>query len=100
MLHKFTATQRRILEVLADGMPHLYEELKPCFSDPLSGKANLRDQICRMRKILRIRGEDIVCEYRYMRFAYRHIILKTRGHTQPSPTLEPSTIGVSEVPTI
>lgn len=80
--HKFTATQRRILEVLGDGQRHHCDELlQRCFYDRIEPDKNLvRSHLKSMRNVLRLVGEDIICEYYYRRFYYRHVRMLPRGN--------------------
>lgn len=71
----FTPTQRRILDVLADGLPHTREELHGCLNDDLGTLSNLWAHVSNIRKVLRPRGEDIVCVYHLRRLCYRHVRL-------------------------
>lgn len=71
----FTKTQRNILDVLADGMPHSTKELKKCLWDELSGDDTIYVHISNIRKVLRPLGQDIVCEFKDSRYFYRHIRL-------------------------
>lgn len=71
----FTPTQRRILEVLSDGMWHHREELKKCLYDELSRLKAVRDHISNMRKVLRPLGNDIICELANRRIGYRLVRL-------------------------
>lgn len=71
----FTPTHKRMLAVLADGLPHRREELHACLSDELGPINNIHVHISNMRKKLRARGQDIVCEVVNRRFLYRHVRL-------------------------
>jgi hypothetical protein len=71
----FTPAQLRILEVLSDGLPHRHDELMPCLLDELGSRKNLGVMICKMRKHLRPRGHDIICEFSHRRTFYRHVRL-------------------------
>ena len=69
---------QKILQVLSDGLPHSKKELIPCLSDELSIKPNaaVRQHISNLRKILKLRGETIVCELGYHgQIFYRHVRL-------------------------
>jgi hypothetical protein len=54
------ATQRRIYEMLLDGMGHTVDELLTCFDDELTSRKSVRVQICMLRKKLPD-GLVIVC---------------------------------------
>lgn len=71
----FTPTQRAILDVLSDGKPHTPAELRPCLGDDLAGNAAVRMHVCRLRKRLRERGQDIVSVTDRHRFRYQHVKL-------------------------
>jgi hypothetical protein len=75
----FTATQEKILAVLADGMPHTREELRQCFDDGSgvlsNGTGRVRVELCKVRKILRPMGQDVICEFHARNLYYRHVRL-------------------------
>ena len=80
----WTPTQQRLLERLSDGRPHRLDELQTLLWDDMTTKGTLAVHICNLRKRLRPRGEDIVCEiggaynmYRY----YRHVRLLASPNT-------------------
>lgn len=79
----FTPTQRRILQVLADGEPHAREELHKCLDDDLAGASAVRKHICLMRKVLRPMGQDVICQLRNRRLFYRQI-----RHLVPPQSME------------
>jgi len=56
----FTPTQKRILEVLGDGMLHPAQQLLACI-DELASDNSLWVQITALRKLLRPQGQDIIC---------------------------------------
>jgi DNA-binding response OmpR family regulator len=58
----FTDTERKILGILADGLPHTRPELHACLPDELSSLTTIQFHISRIRKKLRPFGQDIVCE--------------------------------------
>lgn len=70
-----TTVAERILALLADGQPHTNKEVHGCLYDELGPVRNVRAHITNLRKILRPKGEDIVCEFYKMRYCYRHIRL-------------------------
>lgn len=79
---KFRPVERRMIEMLSDGLYHTTKELQECLYDETS-KAAVRVHIHSLRKKLRPVGEDIACEMRYNKFYYRHILLlngPTNGH--------------------
>lgn len=70
-----TTIRERILAVLSDGMPHCRYELLKCFEDDKARLKTLQAHISVMRKPIRLRGEDIVCELFDGSPHYRHIKL-------------------------
>lgn len=58
----FTPTQKRFLKLLRDGKPHTSEEFCELLGDEQSGKHQVHVQFSVMRRILRPRGEDIICQ--------------------------------------
>jgi len=73
--NRFTPTERRLLERLADGLPHTYPDLLECLSDGLAGKANLQNHISRIRPNLRKKGQDILCVFVHRRRCYQWVRL-------------------------
>jgi hypothetical protein len=64
----------KIMQALSDGLPHKSEDLvRDCLWD--GDKAALQTHVCNIRKVLRPRGEDIVCERVNGTTYYRHIRL-------------------------
>lgn len=72
---KYTPTQLAILKVLSDGMAHYRDELQACLPDELASRSALHMHIGKLRKLLRPRGYDIICEYIRRRIHYRHVQL-------------------------
>lgn len=58
---RFTPTQQRIMDLLSDGQPHGRTELHGCLRDSLSEVQTIENHISHLRKVLRPRGEDIIC---------------------------------------
>lgn len=71
----FTPTQRRILAVLNDGMPHNRGELWACIGDDKGVPSLLSQHISNIRKHLRPIGQDIICEFANRTLNYRHVRL-------------------------
>ena len=74
MRRHYTPTQRAILAVLSDGLPHTQRELRKCINDEMSEKA-LHLHISILRKRLLPIGQTVVCEYSFRKFLYRHVRL-------------------------
>jgi hypothetical protein len=60
--HKLTPTQQQIVEMLADGRPHLVSEVE---SGLCSNAAAVQAHICKLRKRLRENGQGIERETCY-----------------------------------
>lgn len=73
----FTPTETRILSALADGMPHPKAELKGCVDEQLAlvDDSALRAHLARIRKKLRPKGQDIICELLNRSIHWRHVRL-------------------------
>ncbi len=77
---EFTKTQTAILAVLSDGQPHTREELHKCLPDDMTEMAAVRVHVCNIRKLLRPKGEDIICELKNSKIHYRHVRILSHGH--------------------
>lgn len=53
--------QRRMVQMLLDGLPHRREELHGCLADRLGPLSNIKSNISKIRKQAHIFGLDIVC---------------------------------------
>lgn len=74
MTMTFTRTEQRILDILADGKPHLRADLFHCVPDELGHWHNLNIHLSNIRRKLPD-GETILCELRSRRICYRHVRL-------------------------
>ena len=72
---KFTPTHQAMLDVLADGRPHLRKELHACLPDELGPPTNIHAHLTAIRKMLRPKGQDIICTLVNGRICYRHVRL-------------------------
>ena len=70
---RFTPTQEKLLAILADGAPHLRQELLDVFDDPMPTRKKLTNHLMAIRKVLRPIGHDIVCQLLYQKCYYRHV---------------------------
>jgi LmbE family N-acetylglucosaminyl deacetylase len=70
---KLTPTQRKMLDLLSDGMPHTRESLHACLWDECGPLSNIQMHISALRKIVRQDGEDIVCVIFDQEPHYRHM---------------------------
>jgi hypothetical protein len=82
---KYTATERRMLEVMSDGLPHSRDELWKCLADQLSKRQAIRPALSRLRIKLREIGEEVVCELHKQTIYYRHIRLITSRGDETRP---------------
>lgn len=60
--YDFTPTERRLLRVLADGLPHRKGDLLACMPDEAGLDANVATHIYRIRLKLAVRNHTIVQE--------------------------------------
>lgn len=67
----FTVTEKKLLEILSDGMPHSKYQLLEVLDDGLAAVGALRVHITNIRKKLPA-GQIIVCEYARQQTFYRH----------------------------
>ena len=67
--------QQKMLAVLSDGLPHHRSELHACLWDDQGPIGNIKPHLNMIRKVLRPKGEDIVCIFLHRRICYRHIRL-------------------------
>ena len=83
----FSKTQLSLLETLSDGMRHqrseLVEELPGESIDERRKYRALSWQLCKMRKVLRMLGQEIICELYGRKIYYRHVRYLTG--TDPVP---------------
>lgn len=74
MIEYLTPTQKKLLAVLADGMPHPISELCAAI-DSQCVPGNVVSQFTLMRKVLRPAGHDIICQLLHRKTYYRHVRL-------------------------
>lgn len=74
---KFTPTQQRIMDVLADGKPHHKSELHECLFDDMAVDKDdsVSKHIIQIRKKLNPDGYDIVTNMRNRKCYYMHVRL-------------------------
>lgn len=58
----YTPTQKRILAVLSDGLPHTRDELMRCLNDDMAEEGTLKAHIQMIRNKLRPIGQNIISE--------------------------------------
>ena len=68
-----TPTEQRMAEILADGLPHTKEELHACCGP--SSIEVVYFHINNLKTKLRPQGEDIICEFKFMKYYYRQVRL-------------------------
>lgn len=82
-MDQFTPTQRKILQVLSDGLPHPVSELQECLWDDQGIAHNVQAHLTAIRRVLRPRGEDIICQHINHSHRFRHIrLLRSPGDGQ------------------
>ena len=57
-----TPTQKRMLDLLADGKAHTRAELRKLLNDELASLGAIRRPLCEARKVVRAAGCEIICE--------------------------------------
>ena len=72
---EYTPTQRKMMEVLSDGQRHRRIELHACLVDELGPLSNITAHISNLRKKLRPKGQDIICEFSSRVIYYRLVRL-------------------------
>jgi hypothetical protein len=70
-----TPIQRKMLVVFSDGMPHTKTDLAKCLNDDLACETAVNYHLGCMRKVLRMLGEDIICEWHQHKFCFRQVVL-------------------------
>jgi len=80
---RLTPTHHKILEALADGEPHDVDSLRKCLWDDMSKNSTLQYHVSILRKILRARGEEILCERVDNHIHYRHVRISHLNHSTP-----------------
>jgi hypothetical protein len=73
MAEEFTPTERRILAVLADGLPHPRKEIIACMEDPLAQAKSIHKHLGSLKIKLRYRGQEILCQLIGKCLFYRQI---------------------------
>lgn len=74
-----TATQKRIADLLADGLPHSRHELRQCLWDEAGHWSNVQPHISHLRKALREKGMDILCTIHKRTVHYQKVKLVKNG---------------------
>lgn len=59
MATRFSPTQQKMLDVLADGKPHPAADLHACLYDDQGPIANIYSHLTFLRKMLRAEGRDV-----------------------------------------
>mgnify|MGYP001614664367 CR=1 FL=1 len=75
---KFTPTEKRMWDLLADGLPHSRWELRESLYDELGDVTNIRTHISKLRHKLPD-GEAILCEIYKRTVHYRRVKLLSTG---------------------
>ena len=66
-----TSMQRRIVNLLSDGMPHRPCEIPATLGDDLMNRSTVKMAVSRLRKLVEPSGLLIVCEWYNRGYAYR-----------------------------
>lgn len=72
---KFTATEQRIMDLLADGKRHTRDELFSCLEDEMQKKDNVNVHLTYIRRKIRPVGHDIISISQQGTTYYQHVTL-------------------------
>lgn len=72
---EFTRMQRRMIDVLEDGLPHSASELHACLEDTLAPMNNISAHLTAIRKLIRPEGFDVICHRNGVGPTYRLVRL-------------------------
>src|SRR5258708_6545234 len=81
---KFSPIQKRILDLLADGLPHPRKDVWECLQDQLAPRTSVAPHIFFIRAKLRQLGQDIITETTGKAIFYRHVRF-LNGHSPVGP---------------
>lgn len=70
-----TPTQQRIIDILADGLPHNRKEVLKAISEDATDLNGLAVHMWHLRRKVRPFGRDIITELHRGSISYRHVIL-------------------------
>jgi DNA-binding CsgD family transcriptional regulator len=70
----FTDTEKRILALLSDGMPHTRDEIRSVLNDNMATNSCLKSHISHIRDKLPA-GQRVICELNGRGIQYRHVRL-------------------------
>ena len=76
VIDQLTPIQQRMLNVLKDGLPHHRNELQACLDDELASPKAMVRQLSQMRKLLRMKGLNVVCRAFGGRSYYRWQLIR------------------------
>ncbi len=83
----YTVVQKRMIDLLADGLSHPVSELHKCLWDEMSKPTSVAFHISNLRAILRPLGQDIICRSENGTYCYIHVRLIRISECGPSKTL-------------
>lgn len=72
---KWTATQGKLMALLGDGLSHHRDELRACLNDSEATYQNVSYHLVYIRRVLRPKGQDILCELVRRQIHYRYVRL-------------------------
>ena len=75
-----TPVQQAMLRVLSDGIRHDPKELHACLPDQEGALSNIQMHLSNIRKVLRPKGQDVICELANRRVYYRWVRLLTHDN--------------------
>lgn len=72
-------THKRMLDILKDGAGHTRDELHACLYDEQGIGKNVHSHLTELRRRLKRRGEDVICELGTDR-VFRYRLVRTLGN--------------------
>ena len=76
----FTPTERKMLSVLRDGLPHKRDELHKCLDDDMAQLSAIQPHISRIRRRLEPLGETILCVLHMRAIHYQQVRMISSGN--------------------
>lgn len=72
---QFTPTERKIMNLLKDGLPKPSRKIWECLDDEMASMDAMRKHLSRMREKLKPLNHGIICEIYNRHVHYRYVIL-------------------------
>lgn len=92
---KLPPTQQRMLDLLSDGKPHKKLELKGLLWDEHANVNTIQYHISYLRKYVRGRGQEVICELYGFSVRYRLVELIGAARVEANTCAEPTSKAMS-----